>query len=336
MAQGRKHMGIADVAARAGVSVTTVSHVLSQRRPVSEATRQKVLAAVDELGYHPNGLARSMRTQRTNTIGLVVPDITNPFYPAIARGMRDVLAPAGYLIVVCDTDGDPVMERFVVEQMIARRLDGLAFGGYYLHAADVAPAVNAGVPVVLFGQRRSQRGIDAVNCDDFGAGMLATEHLLSQGHQRIGYVTGPAGQGPPADRVDGYLAALAAADIQHDPRLIARTQFSRDGGEAGMLELLDLPEPPQAVVCTNDIVAIGALAAAQSRGKRVPDDIAIIGYDDIEAASLVSPALTTVLIPAREEGRACGRLLLHRLTESDQQPPQSVSFSASLIRRQSA
>ncbi|GAA3514307.1 LacI family DNA-binding transcriptional regulator [Actinocatenispora rupis] len=332
----RKHVTIAEVAARAGVSPTTVSHVLSGRRHVAEATRAQVLAVVEELQYRPNELARSMVTQRTSTIALIIPDITNPFYPAVARGLQDVLTPAGYYGIVCNTDGDPAIERRTVEQMVHRRVDGIGFAGYYQHQSTVAPALAAGIPVVLFGSRDARRGIDAVTANDLGGAESATRYLLDRGYERIGFVTGPAGDGPPALRVTGYRRALRAAGRRPDPKLVVRAPFSRDGGAAGMAELLALPRPPRAVLCTNDVVAIGAMDEARRRGLRIPEDVAVVGFDDIDAASLAYPALSTVAVPAREEGRACGRLLLHRLTDEPQQPPQAVSFDCTLVPRDSA
>lgn len=336
MALRRNHVTIAEVAEQAAVSPTTVSHVLSGRRPVAEATRERVLAVVRQLGYRPNELARSMVTQRTSTIALIIPDITNPFYPAMARGMQDVLATAGYHGIVANTDGDPAGSRALVEQMVTRRVDGIGFAGYYLHNSDVQPAVDAGIPVVLLGHRAARPGVDAVTVDDFGGAQVAAQYLIGRGHRRIGFIRGPAGRGPIAERVDGYHAALDEAEIKADPAWVVHTAFGRQGGADGLTQLLALADPPTAVLCGNDMTAIGVLDVARTRGLRVPEDLAIVGFDDIEAATLVTPALTTVLVPAREQGRTCARLLLHRLNDEDQQPPQAITFAAQLIRRDSA
>lgn len=331
----RKPVRMADVAERAGVSIATVSHVLSGRRPVAEHTRLRVQQVIDDLGFQPNAIARSMVTQRTHTIALIVPDITNPFYPAIARGLQDVLTPVDYFALLASTGGDSATERHLVELMVARQVDGIAFAGYYKHVHDVEPALAAGIPVVLLGSRTPRVGIDTVTSDNVGAAALATQHLLEQGHRRIGFISGPAGLGPVADRVLGYQEVLKENGVPVPTELMVRTQFTREGGREGMARLLELAARPEAVICTNDIVAIGAMDAARQAALRVPHDVAIVGFDDIDAASLVSPALTTVRIPAREEGAASGRLLLHRLTENAQ-PPQSVMFSGTLIRRESA
>lgn len=332
----RRHAGIVDVAARAGVSVTTVSHTLSERRPVSAATRKRVLDAVAELGYQPNDLARSMRSQRTNTIALVIPDITNPFYTSVARGLQDAIRSESYFGIVCNTDADPAIERATVQQLVKRRVDGITFSGYYQHQDDIRPAVSVGIPVVLLGSHRPEQGYDVVNGADHDSGADATRYLLSRGHRRIAFITAPGGIGAPAVRVEGYHAALHEAGIQPDPALLMRAPVSRDGGGAGMTALLDLPEPPDAVIATNDVVAIGAIQAAHARGLRIPDDVAVMGFDDIEAASLITPKLTTMANQSHRIGFAAGQLLLQRIAGEGPPDPQEIVFSAQLRRRESA
>ncbi|GAA4594664.1 hypothetical protein GCM10023194_62200 [Planotetraspora phitsanulokensis] len=326
---------ITRVAELAGVSATTVSHTLNGRRPVADSTRRRVLDAIERLGYRPNVLARGLRTSRSQTIGLVIPDITNPFYPALARGLQDVLGPAGYDEIISNTDGDRGMERAAIEQMIARQVDGLAFAVFHTHAEDLLPAIEAGIPVVRLGGRLVQEGVDVVHSDDEGGAAEAARYLLERGYRRIGFVCGPEAEGPAAERVAGYRAALAEAAAPADPRLVVHTHFSRAGGREGAAALLDLPEPPDAVLCANDIMAIGALETAARRGLRVPDDLAVMGFDDIEAAGLISPGLTTMANPAREIGQACARLLLDRLS-GQAAGYREVVIPARLVRRQSA
>ncbi|WP_436757805.1 substrate-binding domain-containing protein [Streptosporangium sp. V21-05] len=327
---------ITRVARLAGVSATTVSHALNGRRPVAEETRRRVLAAIDQLGYRPNVLARGLRTSRSQTIGLIIPDITNPFYPALARGLQDVLGPAGYDEIISNTDGDRELERAAIDQMIARQVDGLAFAVFHTHAEDLLPVIGAGIPVVRLGGRLVQAGVDVVHSDDEGGAAEATRYLLERGYRRIGFVCGPHAEGPAAERVAGYRSALLAAGADADPRLVAHTHFSRAGGSSGTARLLDLPEPPDAVLCANDIMAIGALDTAEERGLRVPADLAVMGFDDIEAASLVSPGLTTMANPAREIGQACARRLLERLGGGTAELSAETVIPARLVRRRSA
>jgi DNA-binding LacI/PurR family transcriptional regulator/AcrR family transcriptional regulator len=335
-AAGRRgeRASIIRVAELAQVSATTVSHALNGRRPVAEQTRRRVLAAVEELGYRPNVLARGLRTSRSQTIGLVVPDITNPFYPALARGLQDVLGPAGYDQIISNTDGERRLERAALEQMIARQVDGLAFAVFNTHAEDLLPVIDAGIPVVRLGGRLIQRGVDVVHSDDEGGAREATRYLLERGYHRIGFVCGPAEEGPAAERVAGYRRALADAGAEAGP--VVHTRFSRHGGATGAGRLLDLPDPPRALLCANDLMAIGALDVALERGLRVPDEVAIMGFDDIEAASMVTPRLTTMANPAREIGRAGARRLLDRLEGRVAEPSSELIIPARLMRRESA
>ncbi|MFC7584893.1 LacI family DNA-binding transcriptional regulator [Nonomuraea antimicrobica] len=278
------------VADLAGVSATTVSHTLNGRRPVAEQTRRRVLRAIEELGYRPNVLARGLRTSRSQTVGLIIPDITNPFYPALARGLQDVLAPAGYDQIISNTDGVHGIEQTAIEQMIARQVDGLAFAVFHTHAEDLLPVIEAGIPVVRLGGRLVQQGVDLVHSDDEGGAAEATRYLLGCGYRRIAFVCGPEAEGPAAERVTGYRAALADAGVPGGEALVAHTGFSRTGGAEGVARLLQLARPPDAVLCANDVMAIGALDVAARLGLRVPEDLAVMGFDDIDAAGLVSPA----------------------------------------------
>ena len=335
--QGRKrHVSITDVAARAGVSITTVSHVLSGQRPVSAATTAKVRQVIAELGYEPNQLARGLRLQRTNTVALVIPDITNPFYPLIARGLQNVLGPAGIQVLVTSTDADPAVEDAAVQQMITRRVDGLAFAGYQADHRRVAAAAEVGIPVVLLGGRTTRPGIDVVSADDVAGGEIATEYLITRAYRRIAFITGADRVGSPANRVLGYRHALREAGLPYSARLVVREEISRDGGARAMARLLALRQPPEAVLCTNDVTALGALDAAKGPGLRVPQDVAVMGFDDIEIASLTTPPLTTVSIRPLEQGEATGRLLLGRLDGSAPREAQRILFDPAVVRRESA
>lgn len=338
---------ITRVAELAGVSATTVSHTLNGRRPVAEETRRRVLRAIEQLGYRPNVLARGLRTNRSQTIGLIIPDITNPFYPALARGLQDVLGPAGYDQIISNTDGDRATEQAAIEQMIARQVDGLAFAVFHTNAEDLLPAIEAGIPVVRLGGRLVQPGVDLVHSDDEGGAAEATRYLLGQGYRRIAFVCGPAAEGgPAAERVAGYRAALAEAGASSGPDrsvpadgwpdLVVHTEFSRAGGAEGVAELLEAAQRPDAVLCANDIMAIGALDALAARGLRAPQDLAVMGFDDIDAAGMVSPGLTTMANPAREIGRASASRLLARLGGSLDAASTELVIPARLVRRQSA
>ncbi|GIF47399.1 LacI family transcriptional regulator [Asanoa ferruginea] len=326
---------IGQVAQLAGVSATTVSHALNGRRPVSAETRRRIMDAIAELGYRPNVVARGLRAGRSLTIGLVIPDITNPFYPVLARGVQDVLGPAGYDEIITNTNGVRDLERAALDKMISRQVDGVAFAVFHTHADDLQPVIDAQIPVVRLGGRAAQTGVDLVHSDDEGGAREAVRHLIHNGYRRIAFICGPAAEGPAAERVAGYRAALAEAGIGPQQNMVVHTDFSRAGGAHGVEKLIRQRKRPDAVLCANDMMAIGALDAARERGLRVPDDLAVMGFDDIEAATLVTPQLTTIANPAREIGMACARLLLDRIN-GVAGPPKEIVIPTRLVRRQSA
>ena len=225
---------IGQVAELAGVSATTVSHALNGHRPVSEATRRRIMDAIEQLGYRPNVVARGLRAGRSMTIGLVIPDITNPFYPLLARGLQDVLGPAGYDEIITNTNGDRELERAALDKMISRQVDAVAFAVFDTHAEDLRPVIEAGIPVLRLGGRQAQQGVDLLHTDDEGAAAEATRYLVERGYRRIAFICGPAADGPAAERVAGYRAALGKAGDR-----LEHTEFSRAGGAQGMLRLLE-------------------------------------------------------------------------------------------------
>jgi LacI family transcriptional regulator, galactose operon repressor len=329
-------VGMTEVAARAGVSVTTVSHVLSGRRPVADATRTRVLQVIEELGYRPNTLARGLRSRRTMTVALIVPDLTNPFYPMIQRGLADVLRPAGYHAVVCNTDGTREEEISFLREMATRQVDGVVIAAFELTRKDLL-AHGGTVPLVLLGGGPFDAELgDLVRTDDEGGMAHAVRYLLEQGRRRPAYVGGTLHTGPSDRREAGFRRALAEAGHTVEESLVIRGAYTREAGRAAGEVLFGRPDRPDGIACANDLIAIGVLDAARAHGLGVPDDVAVTGYDDIEAASLVSPALTTVLNPARQVGRACGEALLRRLTAVEAESPREIVIGNSFVRRESA
>ena len=335
--------GIELVARHAGVSITTVSHALSGRRPVADATRARVLASIQELGYRPNQLARSFATQRTRTTALIIPDIANPFYPALARSVQDVLRRDGYQTIICNTDGLRAEERSFLADAVDSRLDGVIFVPLASRAADLVQVTAADIPLVLMTADADGPGVasrspttDLVHSDDQRGMADAARYLLTTGHQRIGFVNGISERGPAPRRLAGFRQAMDQAGIVPTSDLVVATSFTRAGGVEGARRLLSLAEPPTAVLCANDLIAIGVLDVARSRGLDVPDHLAVVGFDDIEAASLVSPPLTTVLNPATELGHACARLLLDRMTGQYDSVARQVVVANPLVKRMSA
>jgi len=325
-----------EVAAQAGVSVTTVSHVLSGRRPVAEKTRTRVLKVIEELGYQPNSLAQGLATRKTMTVGLLVPDLNNPFYPMVLRGLNDVLVPAGYHTIVCNTDGTREQEVSFLREMATRWVDGVVIAAFQLTRKDFLAHRNA-MPMVRLGGGPFDADLgDLIRSDDEGGMALAVRYLLERGSRRVAYIGGTRHTGPSDLREAGFRRALTEDEREIDEDLVIRGEYTRAAGREAAEQLLASPDRPDAVACANDLIAIGVLDAARKFGLRVPHELAVTGYDDIDAASLVTPALTTVVNPARQVGRACGGALLARLTAQEPEPSRQLVIANSLVRRESA
>jgi len=331
---GPARVTIADVARASGVSKTTVSHVLSGKRPVGSLTRDRVERAVADLGYRPNRLARSLRTNRTHTIALVVPDITNPYYPIVARGVEDAMAADGYRTFLCNTDDLQEREREFLHDVAARRVDGIAISSFHLETPLVATIAASGTPVVSIGERVEHDAIDSVIADDERGAYDATMRLVERGAGPFALIEGSPGTGQ--DRSAGFRRALSESGLAFDPRLVRAGSWTRQGGAKAMRALLETDPRPRGVFCENDLMAIGAIDVTRELGLRVPHDVALIGFDDIEAASLVTPALTTVLNPAYEEGQVTARFLLTRIEGGYEGPARTAVLPCRLVPRDSA
>jgi LacI family transcriptional regulator, galactose operon repressor len=326
---------IADVAARAGVSKTTVSHVLSGKRPVGAATRTRVERAIDDLQYRPNAIARSLRTSRSHMVALVIPDITNPFFPVLARGFEDALAADGYRSFVCNTDSMRDQEIAFIGDVVARRVDGLAVVSRHVHAEDLAGLLEVGVGFVSIGSMIVDHpAVDVVMGDDERGAYDATRFLLGRYGERVACISG-SDEGPQARQI-GYRRAMADAGVAVDERFVVEGDWTRAGGAAAMRELLSHPDRPRAVFCSNDLMALGALDVAHESGLRVPEDVALIGYDDVEWAGLIRPPLTTVVNPAYDTGRAAASLLLDRVSDGYEGARRVMRIGSSLVVRESA
>lgn len=327
---------IIDVARHARVSITTVSHALSGNRPVAEATRARIERSIRELGYRPNAFARGLRTERSHMVALIIPDITNPYYPTLARGMQDALHSGGYQMFVCSTDARREQERKFLTDALQRRVDGIALAAFATTARTLAPVLRASLPVVSIGPTIQHSKVDCVRTDDVAGSRDATGYLIEKGYEPIGMIGGPPGMSPSDNRLEGHRVALRAARIRFEPRLVMIGDFSRAGGAAAMKELLSRKVRPRAVFCANDLMAIGAMDAVREAGLQLPRDLALVGYDDIEAAALITPALTTIVNPAYEMGNACGGLLLERMSGKHRGARREIVVPHRLIPRASA
>ncbi len=326
---------IKDVAERAGVSVTTVSHVLNETRYVSPELAARVWEAVEALDYQPNAVARSLRRKRTHTLGMIIPDNSNPFFAEVARGIEDVCFDLGYNVILCNSDQTSHKERRYIDLLTEKRVDGIVFVATGDRAEHLETVLARRVPVVVIDRELQDIQCDRVLTDNRAGGRQATEHLIRRGCRRIACIAGPSDVTPSWERVWGYQDALAAAGLPFDEHLVRRGDFQAASGYAAMRELLALPNPPTGVFACNDMMAIGAICAISEAGLAIPDDIAVVGFDDIALASYTNPPLTTVAQPRQEMGRLAAELLIERISNRGR-PPQRRLLQTRLVIRQSA
>ncbi|HEV7815765.1 MAG TPA: LacI family DNA-binding transcriptional regulator [Janthinobacterium sp.] len=306
---------IKQVALAAGVSFTTVSHVLNNTRPVSADARARVLAAVEQLHYVPSALARSLRSRSTGTIGLIIPNNTNPYFSEVARGIEDSCYAAGYSVILCNSDDDPAKQRDYLNVLLTKRCDGLIVAALDSNDSKLLSKMN--VPVVLIDRAPKGVASDVVGVDNRAGGMLAARHLLALGRSRVACIGGPEDIAISRERIDGLVAGLADGGLLLAPDLCAFADFGSGGGYAAALRLLALPQErrPDALFCCNDLMAIGALRAAAELGLDVPGQLAVVGFDDIDLARFVHPALTSVAQNTRAMGRITAQCLLARIAD---------------------
>jgi len=324
---------IRDVARAAGVSTATAARALGGYGHASPAARRKVNESARELGYRPNVVARALVSRATTTVGLVVGDIENPFFAAAARGLADVMDAHGYTVLLANADEDAGRERRAVDALRARQVDGMvvvpAPGASPEHLAEL---VTAGVPLVLLDRAVVGVAADSVLVRNVAGARAAVAHLAGLGHRRIGVVSDSPEITSSAERIQGYRQALRAAAITPEPGLISIGGPTRDDGEAAALRLLDRPDRPTAVFTANNFMTVGALRAARSLGLRIPEDVALVGFDDLDWTTLVQPPVTVVRQPVADLGRVAGERLLRRL-EGDAGPPKRIRLDANLIVR---
>ncbi|WP_435103618.1 LacI family DNA-binding transcriptional regulator [Arhodomonas sp. AD133] len=304
---------IADVARRAGVSTATVSRALKQPDRVSEATRERVQAAIDAVDYVPNSLGRNLRTQRTGTVVLVVRDIGNPFYLEIFRGVEAAARERGLSVLMGHTENDAERERWYFDMVRERRADGLILMTGKLPPGFRVTARSTRVPIVVALEYLEDVRLPTVRIDNVAAAREATAYLAGLGHRRIAHVSGPTPELMSRDRLDGYRAGLADAGLAGDEALIVRGDYSMAAGREATARLLALEPPPTAVFCANDEMAMGVIAAAREAGVEVPAGLSVVGFDDIVFARNFSPPLTTVAQPRQEIGQRALELLAAQL-----------------------
>lgn len=328
---------VQDVARRAGVHASTVSRALNPatRHRLTHEVASRVIAAAAELGYVPNGLAASLRTRRSETIGVVLPDITNPVFPPILEGLEEALAADRYVAMVANAGADPERQRLVVERLLARQVDGLVLATVTRHDAIVDLCMNAQIPLVVVNRNEIDHRVSSVVSDDARGMRLAVDHLVALGHRRIGHIAGPQDLSTGKGRLDGFLAAMDAHDLPTPPIAVAFAQaFSREAGREAAFHLLERAPDLTAVVAANDLLALGLYDALGAKGMACPRHISVVGHNDMPFVDMISPPLTTVRIRHREMGAEAARLLL-RLVRDRAEGGVDVVLKPDLIVRAS-
>ena len=306
----QRRVTISDVAELAGVSYQTVSRVINNNPNVSAATRQRVQEIVAETGYRPSQIARSLVTARTATIGLIVPDISNPFFSAVARGADQVASEHGYSILLCNTGEDASREIDLLNLLDERYVDGVIVCSSRLEDARLKEALSPFRAAVLVNRRVEGGSIPAVLVDDVLGGYMITQHLLQIGHRAVGFVAGPAASYSGNQRLKGYKKALAGAGIEPQPDWVRHCLPTTTAGEETTNLLLTANPELTALFCYNDLLALGALRHCAAFGLQVPTDVAVTGFDDIMLAGVVTPGLTTCHVPRAEIGSRAVTMLL--------------------------
>lgn len=319
---------IKDVALKAGVSIATVSRMMAGKGYVSEETKERVQAAIDELGYRPNRVAQSLREQKSRIIGLIVSDIQNPFFGELCRAVEDHAHKKGLSVFVCNTDEDPTKEQRYLELMMQERVAGVIISPSRQGAARLNALAKVGIPVVTV-DRREGRNLDAVLIDNTEAARQLTERVVAGGYRHIAGIFG-AHSFTADERLAGFEAALNAAGL--DAHAVKRVKAFEAEGRAAMDELLALPEPPDAVVCSSALLATGAYRALHAAGIQIPDAFGFTCFDDPPWATFVSPPLTVVRQPAAMIGVSAAELLLKRIAEPER-APSVVRLEGTLVER---
>lgn len=326
-----------DVARHAKVSIATVSRALNSSSLVATDTRDRILEAVDALGYEPNRAARSLVTRSTKTIGLLLPDITNPFFPELVKGAQLLAAERAYALLLSQTGGLARMEQQYLDIFRGKGVDGLLVVGLALGRARLSRFSASGIPMVSLDRDVHLPDVPQVHLDNRAGARRATDHLLSLGHSRVAHIGGPSILEVSQDRARGYRDALEAAGITPSADLFVEGDFTEEGGRAALRTLEQRGRRLTAVFVANDLMAIGALAAAKDLGLRVPADLSIVGFDGISLAAYTTPRLTTLRQPTYEMGRRAAQMLLDMIGgKTPASIERQVVFQGELVRGESA
>lgn len=329
----RRPVSMAHVAALAGVSVTTVSHVVNRTRTVAPETEQAVLAAIAETGYVPDHVQRSLRTAGTRTIGLALSAVSNMYFADLVHSIERTLARAGYSLILTDTHDEVADELRAVSDLLSRGVDAILLAPSADPSRALSHARAQGVPVVLI-DRGANADVDQIYAESEDPTATLVDHLVECGHRRIAMISGKPGLGTTEERVRGFVKGLERHGIDPDPRLVVEGGSTEEGGQAAFDRVLAMPEPPTALVVGNNLMTLGVLRGARDAGVAVPGDLALVGFDDFPWADLFRPGLTVVAQPTRAMGEQAATLVLSRLADPAA-PPRRVVMRPAFVHRES-
>ncbi|MDQ0723173.1 DNA-binding LacI/PurR family transcriptional regulator [Paenibacillus sp. W4I10] len=326
---------IYDIAREAGVSIATVSQVINGKGKISEKRRAEIMEIMERLHYQPSAIAAALTGKQTYTLGLLVPDISNPYFAELARAVEDRSRQLGYSVVICSTDNkDERVERYL-NLLQQKRVDGMMIGTGIDNAEILSPLLQQSIPVALIARHMPSLSVHTVTIDDILGGALAAEHLLELGHTRVAVLSEPSKVSSSQERVRGFRETLIEAGHTLEPNQIRESAADLSSAKKEALLLLGEKDHPTGLFCCNDIQAIGALQAAKELGLSVPEDVSIIGFDNTILASVTSPPLTTVAQPIEELGHRAVDLLIEELKD-EQKEPQKIVLKPELVIRESA
>ncbi len=324
---------IRDVAARARVSPATVSRALNNDPQVKAGTRERVLEVAHELGFVPNATAKSLRTRRTGIIGAIVPDVSTLFFLEIVKGIENTLSLSDYRVTICDSQNQLKKEKENARWLLDGSVDGLILLTPMMDDPSLCDLAEKGYPIGVFGRAIDHPAITCVGVDNYAAGLSATKHLIGHGHTDIAVITGPEGHHDSQERLRGFQDTLHQQGLSLRPERIQCGGFTEEGGVRAFHAIVDRGAPPTAIFALNDEMAIGVLQAAQASGLRVPQDLAVIGFDNVRLARVVTPALTTVNQPKLDAGFRLAQNILNRLSGSAD--TERITLPADLVVRHS-
>lgn len=304
---------IKDIAKVAGVSYATVSRALNDHPEINEKTKDRVAKIAEEMGYSPNAIARGLVKNNTNMIGLLVPDITNPYFPEVARGVEDYANAQGFNVFLCNTSWEEKRENVYIKALREKRVEGLIIAPVSLVSHQKIHAENLKIPVVYIGSKSGDQNENFVILDNVKAAFIATEYLIGLGHDNIAFIGGYESSISNSDRVRGYREALKKHGREKEINMVKSSSFKRESGYAIAFEFIKEGRMPSGILAANDIIALGVIEALENNGYSVPGDVSVIGFDDIQFASLPKINLTTVAQPKYEMGVAAAKILLHKI-----------------------